>query len=343
MHNVANVIGSTEPDFLRLLAWYRASGRDLPWRRTQDPYALMVSELMLQQTRVETVLRFYARFLERFPTAAALANAPEEDVLAAWAGLGYYRRARLLQKAAIKVQHGFPTTEQELREVPGIGDYTAASLASIGFGHKAVALDGNALRVLTRYFGEEGDPLKNATKKRLKALTLPHIPDGDAGDFTQSVMELGASLCAPRPRCGECPLHGCVAKRERRQHEIPAPRKSKPQVEVQRTVIWAQDDGRTLLISEPEAPILQGFWQLPYWEDDSFRPYFGALVPLGQLKHGITFRKMTLTVYGAGKPTRPLPWELQRWVKGPEEVPVPAFVRKIMGSQSLSGSRAETL
>ncbi len=319
------------------MAHYRASGRDLPWRRTQDPYALMVSELMLQQTRVETVLRFYARFLERFPTAAALANAPEEEVLAAWAGLGYYRRARLLQQAARKVQYGFPTTEEELREVPGIGDYTAASLASIGFGRPAVALDGNALRVLTRYFGEEGDPLKSATRKRLKALTLPHIPAGEAGDFTQAVMELGASLCAPRPRCGDCPLHGCVAKKEGRQHEIPAPRKYKESVEVNRTVIWAREQGRTLLISEPEAPILQGFWQLPYWEDDAYKAYFKTLEPLGQVKHGITFRKMTLTVYRSGRPTRSLPWEHQRWVGAEEDVPVPAFVRKIITS---SGSPA---
>lgn len=340
MHNPIDVMGSTARDFLRLLAHYRATGRDLPWRRTQDPYALLVSELMLQQTRVETVLRFYERFLARFPTAAALAQAPEEDVLTAWAGLGYYRRARLLQKAAAHVQHGFPTSEDALREVPGVGDYTAASLASIAFGQPAVALDGNAIRVLARYFGETHDPAKAATKKRLKALTLPHIPGEDAGDFTQAVMELGATLCSPRPKCDDCPLrNGCVARREGRQQEIPPPRKPLAQVEVRRTVIVSEHDGRTLLISEPEAPILQGFWQLPYWEDDSYPRYFGALEPLGQLKHGITFRKLILTVYRTGRPTLPLPWKHQRWVAEAAEVPVPAFVRKIMGSQSLVGGQ----
>jgi len=330
MHQPGDVTGSTARDFLKLLAHYRASGRDLPWRRTQDPYALLVSELMLQQTRVETVLGYYERFLARFPTAQALAEAPEEEVLTAWAGLGYYRRARLLQKAAQQVQQGFPTTEEALREVPGIGDYTAASLASIAFGHPAVALDGNALRVLTRYFGEEGDPAKAATKRRLTERTLPHIPREHAGDFTQAVMELGATVCTPRPRCAGCPLQGCVARKTGRQHEIPAPRKTQAPVSIHRTVVVSEHQGSTLLITEPQAPILQGFWQFPYWEDDGYADYFADLEPLGQLKHGITFRRLTMTVLRAGPPARALPWAEQRWVERPAELPLPAFVKRIL-------------
>ena len=214
----------------RLLTWYRRHGRDLPWRRSRDPYHIWISEVMLQQTQVETVIPYYHRFLNAFPDVAALAAAPQSAVLKHWEGLGYYARARNLHKAAQQVvqEHGsqLPRTPEDLRRLPGIGRYTAAAVASIAFGQDTVALDGNLHRVLCRLFAIDDDPGRPNTQRTLEYLALSMLPAGQAGDFNQALMDLGATLCRrSRPACDDCPVAAdCVARREGRQAELPAPR-----------------------------------------------------------------------------------------------------------------------
>ena len=211
-----------------LLPWFRKNRRDLPWRRTRDPYAILVSEFMLQQTRVAAVVDRFGAFLRRFPMVRALADADGDDVLALWSGLGYYRRARSLHAAAktIRDRHGgaVPGDAAALRELPGIGAYTAAAVASIAFGRREAVVDGNVARVLSRLFRLRGDPRKGAPARRLRDLAQELVPrDGTAGEWNEALMELGATVCLPRsPRCAECPLAGdCGALRERRAEAYP--------------------------------------------------------------------------------------------------------------------------
>ena len=192
-----------------LLRWYSGAKRDLPWRRTRDPYAILVSEMMLQQTQVKTALPYYERFLGLFPDARALASAPEEKVLSAWAGLGYYRRARYLHSAAktIVAVGTFPQSFESIRLLPGVGDYTAAAVASIAFGLPRAVVDGNVIRVMARLLALEENPVKGAGAAVVRATAQALLDKRHPGDFNQAVMELGASLCAPsRPRCPDCPL-----------------------------------------------------------------------------------------------------------------------------------------
>jgi A/G-specific adenine glycosylase len=201
-----------------LLGWYLVHRRDLPWRRTRDPYAVWVSEVMLQQTRVDTVVPFHARFLQRFPTVEALARAPETEVLAVWSGLGYYRRARLLHagaRAVLAAHEGrVPDTFEALRALPGVGDYTAGAIGSIAFGLRVPVVDGNVERVLTRLHALPGDPSAPPTKGVLRALAARYAEHPAPGEVNQALMELGATVCAPTsPRCLLCPLGpGCQAR-----------------------------------------------------------------------------------------------------------------------------------
>ena len=192
-----------------LLKWYGVAARDLPWRRTSDPYRILVSELMLQQTQVKTVIPYYEKFLKRFPSAGALAKASEHDVLAAWAGLGYYRRARFLHAAAqaITAQRAFPRDLEGIRALPGVGDYTAAAVGSIAFGLAAAVVDGNVIRVLARLLALDADPTKGAGAAAIKEAAQALLDAKRPGDFNQAMMELGASLCSPtKPQCPACPL-----------------------------------------------------------------------------------------------------------------------------------------
>src|SRR5271157_1728605 len=202
----------------RLLAWYRQHKRDLPWRRTEDPYRIWISEIMLQQTRVAAVLPYYPRFLELFPDVRALARAPEQTLLAAWAGLGYYSRARNLQKAAkYIVELGeFPRTYSSLRELPGVGDYTGAAVASIAFGLPHAVMDGNVARVMSRLMAEAGDIKSDAVRRRLRALAEVLLDRRHPGEFNQALMELGATVCVPkRPLCESCPVRlYCEARKQ---------------------------------------------------------------------------------------------------------------------------------
>jgi len=294
-----------------LLAWYRQHRRDLPWRRTTDPWAIWVSEVMLQQTRVEHVVAYFEAFLARFPSPAALASASVEEVLARWSGLGYYRRARALHRASAEVvaRGGvIPTTAARLRELPGIGDYTAAAVASIAFGEAVPVLDGNVARVLSRWLGSEGESARPAVARGLRAAGARLLDPTAPGDSNQALMELGARVCTPRaPRCAECPLaEGCVARREGNPERYPrAPRRIAPRV-VPLLVVIVERAGAVLLFRRDEdASLLAGTWELPWVEGGARgaaarlgRRYGGEFRlgrVVGRVRHAITTRRILAT------------------------------------------------
>jgi len=267
---------SLERDFAdRLLAWHARHGRhDLPWQATRDPYRVWLSEIMLQQTRVDTVIPYYARFLARFPDVASLAAAPVEDVLALWSGLGYYARARNLHKAAQAIvrEHGgrFPQRAIQIAELPGIGRSTAAAIAAFCFGERTPILDGNVKRVLCRAFGIEGFPGERAVEARLWALAEALMPEVRGGDYIQAQMDLGATLCTRgRPDCDRCPLaDGCVARATGRVTELPQPRPKKAVPQRHARVAVIERDGRVLLERRPPAGIWGGLLAPPEIGDE---------------------------------------------------------------------------
>ncbi|HEU5310422.1 MAG TPA: A/G-specific adenine glycosylase [Candidatus Eisenbacteria bacterium] len=239
-----------------ILRWYLRNRRDLPWRRTRDPYAIWVSEIMLQQTRVETVIPFYERFLERFPTVHSLADAHEDAVIAAWSGLGYYRRARHLRAAAAVVvrEHGgrVPEDLEALRRLPGIGEYTAAAIASVAFGRAAAAVDGNVIRVLARIEGLRGSRVSSQLKRDVTR-TAERLAGGrNPGDWTQALMELGALICLPRdPRCGDCPVRAmCAARASGEPGRYPEALATRAPQRVERVMLAAWKGDRLFLVRE---------------------------------------------------------------------------------------------
>ena len=262
-----------EVEIAALLSWYEENRRDLPWRQTRDPYRIWVSEIMLQQTRVEAVKPYYARFLEAFPTVKALAEADEQRLLKLWEGLGYYSRARNLQKAAkaVVAEYGgeMPSDEGKLRKLSGIGDYTAGAIASIAFGIPAPAVDGNVLRVLARFTGSREDIALQETKKRQSEALRQVIPEGRAGDFTQALIELGATVCVPNgeAKCESCPLAAsCRAKNEGLTDVLPVRAPKKPRRIEEKTVFILRDDCRTVLRRRPSKGLLAGLYELPWAE-----------------------------------------------------------------------------
>jgi len=313
-----------QPAGAALMHWYEAEARDLPWRRTSDPYRILVSEVMLQQTRVATVIPRYARFLERFPDLPALAAAELEDVLAEWSGLGYYRRARNLHAAARTIvdEDGgeFPRRYARLRALPGIGDYTAAAVAAIAFGQRHVGIDGNVVRVLCRYFAIAEDPTRAVVRRQLATAAESLLDDHAPGAVTQALMELGASICTPRsPRCAECPLTGrCIAAAEDTQELLPVRRKQKV-TDVSEAAGVVERGGRFLLLRGQRPRVLADMWEFPtrdsrlreslVAESDAdpaadLRGYLAdlgheslALHRLGEIRHGITSRRIVCTVF----------------------------------------------
>ena len=261
----------------RLLRWYDRNRRELPWRLTRDPYRIWVSEIMLQQTRVNAMLGHYRRFLERFPTVRDLAAASEAEVLAAWSGLGYYRRARRMRLAAqtIVTEHGgaFPPTEEGLRSLPGIGRYTAAAIASIAYDAPCAVVDGNVERVVERIAG------KSLPQKTIWDLAQSVISARRPGDFNQAMMELGATVCTPaKPNCAKCPVRSLC----RSQGEL-AGAKAK---EVRRVAVldylFARKGDRVLLVQrDPQASLMAGMWELP-------QKKAGSAPPVLRLRHSIT-------------------------------------------------------
>ena len=252
-----------------LLSWYTHNARELPWRDHPDPYAVWVSEIMLQQTRVETVIPYFKRWMERFPTLDALAQASQEEVLATWEGLGYYGRARNLHRAAQMVasEHGgqIPSDPQTLRRLPGIGRYTAAAILSMAFGRDEAALDGNIRRVLARVFDVREPARSPEGERRLWLLAQEHLPPGHAGAYNQALMDLGSAICLPRkPDCQRCPLAGiCLANRFGLQEQRPVmlPKRESPHYTVTAAVI--ERDGVVLIARRPSEGLLGGMWEFP--------------------------------------------------------------------------------
>ncbi|MGA2135636.1 MAG: A/G-specific adenine glycosylase [Bryobacteraceae bacterium] len=283
----------------RLLAWYDAGHRDLPWRRTADPYRIWVSEIMLQQTRAEAVIPYYERFLRRFPDAAALARASEEEVLNSWSGLGYYSRARNLHKAARLVTDGFPAGFDGLRALPGIGDYTAAALASIAFGLPHAVVDGNVMRVIARITNDAADIGAARTRSRFRDIAQQWLDPRRAGAFNQALMELGATVCLPRnPRCNVCPLAAvCGAKRDGRAAELPVKLRRAEPVQLAQTLLVAKRRGRILMWQRTaDSKRLAGFWELPSPGDG---PGLTPRAEIGTFRHTITHHHYLVTVYDA--------------------------------------------
>jgi len=333
----------------QLLAWFRQFQRDLPWRRTRDPYCVWLSEIMLQQTRVAAVIPYYERFLERFPNLRVLAAAPEEEVLRRWSGLGYYRRARNLHKAAQKIvaEHGgeFPSRPEEVLALPGIGMYTAAAILSIAFEQKHAVLDGNVARVLARLEAVRGDLRVGGRWQRLQRCAEAYLETKSSGEWNQAMMELGATLCLPKsPQCLLCPVtEFCEARKRGIADLLPEKRKKRATVAIRlAAAVFADQNGRTLLLPPSEERNLEALvdhvptlasnlWHFPTVSviGDAVARLRGHLrklqmqnrdggfrfVPADKVRHTVTYRTITV------EPFRITVKRLPR-VKGAEQVPL---------------------
>lgn len=254
-----------------LVTWYHQYKRSLPWRDSPTPYRVWVSEIMLQQTRVDPAIPYFERFVSTLPDIAALANADEETVLKLWEGLGYYSRVRNLQKAAKIVQQEYggelPRDPKVLLTLPGIGEYTAGAIASIAYQVPVPAVDGNVLRVISRLMADESDIALAETKRAMQATLTAILPQDRPGDFNQALMDLGATVCLPNgaPRCQACPLaHLCEAKKQGRTEDLPKKTKKQAPTTEEMTVFLAVCDGRIALLKRPENGLLAGLWEFPH-------------------------------------------------------------------------------
>lgn len=346
-----------------LLAWFQTHQRPMPWRETRDPYHVWISEVMLQQTQVATVIPYFERFVARFPAVHDLAAAPLDDVLKHWEGLGYYSRARNLQKAAqqIVTEHEgrFPEAYAAIRALPGVGDYTAGAVASIAFNQPAPAVDGNVFRVLARLFLIADDIALPRSRRRFERQAQELIPPGEAWRFNQALMELGATVCtAANPRCGQCPVAPwCQARSADRIRELPVKSKKTAVKEVGFLVGVIRDEGGRYLISRrPAKGLLGGLWEFPTCEaagmpdPAQLRAYFlaqhevalAALGPVVTVPHQFTHRKALYHAYAgevAPGSSRPADREDLRWVSADElaDFALPQAHHKIM--QALSRPR----
>jgi A/G-specific adenine glycosylase len=310
----------------RLIGWQQQHGRrDLPWQRTRDPYRIWLSEIMLQQTQVATVIPYYQRFVAAFPDVASLGAAPLERVLERWSGLGYYRRAHLLHRAAraIVAEHGgiFPRDAAGLARLPGIGRSTAAAIAAFAFGARGAILDGNVKRVLARHAGIAGFPGDAKVEHALWQKAEARLPDSGIETYTQALMDLGATVCLRRePRCAACPVAGdCVARRERRIAELPSPRPKKTLPQRAITVLLLERQGEVLLEKRPATGVWAGLWSLPELSMGAdavahCRTRFAARVApqpgLTAIEHGFTHFHLTL---------HPQPCAVHEWPRRAEE------------------------
>ncbi len=313
-----------EPDLLRkaLLKWYNHSKRDLPWRHTKDPYAIFVSEMMLQQTQVKTVIPYYGRFLKELPDWKSLAKAKEEKVLKLWEGLGYYRRARNLQAAAQKILKDYggklPDTLDQILEIPGVGPYSAGAVLSIAFQKPHPVVDGNVIRVFSRLFLLKGNLKTGEGHKKLWELAESLIAPQRPGDFNQAVMELGATVClSENPQCLLCPLMShCRAAQKGLQNEFPEMPKAPQTVEIHMAALYIEQKGKVLVKKRSkEEKWLKGLWEFPSAEGKTFEDALQKLErdlrvkahrkELYEVRHQITHHKIRLKLFRGAVPKSP--------------------------------------
>jgi len=340
----------------RLLAWYRRTARDFPWRRTSDPYAVWVSEIMLQRTRTTAAIPYYQRFLRLFPTVHALAKADLQQVLKAWEGLGYYSRARNLHRAARLLVADFdarlPAAAEALAALPGIGRYTAGAIASIAFGLDEPVLDGNVTRVLCRLLRIVENPKAARVRERLWSAVRALIPPGKAGQFNQALMELGATLCLPgKPRCPDCPLAAqCLARQHDQQEQLPLRAAAKPLPHHTIVVGIIRKGGRLLIDRRRPDAMLGGLWEFPGGKRHGreslaaalrreVREELGIEIEVGPrlavVRHAYSHFRITLhafaCAYLSGRP-RPLGCDAVKWVRPAQlhDLPFPRANQKLL-------------
>jgi len=346
-----------------LIEWHARQGRhDLPWQRDRTPYRVWVSEIMLQQTQVVTVIPYYERFLQQFPTVRALADAPIDDVLHLWSGLGYYARARNLHRASVCIRDEFggefPLVFADIAALPGIGRSTAGAILALSRGERFPILDGNVRRVLSRYFAVQGGASKRAVSDRLWRLAESCTPHAQVEVYTQAIMDLGATVCTRhKPLCAYCPLsEGCIARRTGRQHEFPAPQP----VRLRRTravfmLVAMRDDGSVLLERRPESGVWGGLWCLPEFDTASAASAFAGQLPqqaqiepqpLGVVEHAFTHFDLVITPLltrcGGSTAVMDAPRSLWYNIRAPARIGLPAPVKTLLehlASRSLFDAR----
>jgi A/G-specific adenine glycosylase len=345
----------------RLLAWYGTNRRDLPWRRTQDPYRILVAEFFLQRTRVASGTPYYERFIARFPTVRNLAAASLDDVLAAWEGLGFYGRARNLHSAArtiVERHRGeVPRTFEGLAALPGIGPYTAGAVASIAFGLAVPAVDGNVIRVIARLLRIREDVTKPAVRRKITEFATRLVSQGVPGTFNQAMMELGATVCTPKsPACERCPLEAlCLARIAGEEREIPIPRIKKPVKVVPVAFALVESHDRVLLVRRNAREVLGGLWSLPGGEMKSndadrrslairVREQTGLKIGVGArwspVDRTFSHRKWSGWIYRCTLRHRPRNRENVRWIPLSEALQLPLVPFHRDALQSLVGLEA---
>ncbi len=353
----------TQPDWKALLIWFDMAQRDLPWRGTKDPYAILVSELMLQQTQVQTVLPFYMRFMERFPDLQSLAIAQEEEVLSYWSGLGYYRRGVNLHRAAREIiadhQGVIPADKAKLLSLPGIGEYTAGAILSIAFNQRVPLVDGNVGRVLSRLFAMDKDLSTSEGKEAIWQLAKEAVPLARPGCHNQALMELGATVCLPtQPRCHKCPLETmCRAHLMGKTMELPVKSRRIRREKIHEAVLLVDSQGQWLLTNQNEEGLYVGLWQFPWtWRKNaangnhrppSFSTWQSAFLPLtgvlghslenaqevGTTRHVVTFRSIQTTFFWIRLPSPcGLPANHFRWAatESLSRMALPAYQKKAL-------------
>lgn len=337
--DMKNLSESTASSFDRtLIDWYRLNGRDLPWRHTHDPYAIWLSEIILQQTRISQGTAYWQRFMERYPTVTDLAMSSEDEVLRLWQGLGYYSRARNLLQAARQIYElgAFPDTVDKIRKLKGVGDYTAAAIASFAFGVKAAAVDGNFYRVLSRRFGIS-TPVDTTEGKREFAALAQQLMDGadDAADFNQGMMDFGATLCTPlAPHCSVCPMAAqCEALRTGQVELLPVKSKKIKMKTRHLTYYYIRNNGQTAIHRRGSGDIWQGLWE-PFLVEDEPLPHFegeDVLVCSG-VKHQLTHQLLVADLHRVDVTGRPSLPEDYIWIdeKDIGQYALPKLVEKLI-------------
>ena len=344
-----------------LLQWYDGGARVLPWRSQPAPYRVWVSEIMLQQTRVEAATPYFERFMEAFPDILSLAQAPEQRLLKLWEGLGYYNRARTLQTAAqiVAEQYGgqLPSQPDELQKLPGIGEYSAGAIASIAYGRRVPAVDGNVLRVCSRLLCSADDIASHAVKKRFRRLIAEIMPSDRPGDFNQALMELGAVVCLPNgvPLCGQCPLAElCQGRRQGMEQSLPVKAAKKPRKKQPRTLFLLWDGSRILLRQRPNRGLLSSLWEFPGCDGrlnaaqarqalEQGGVQAGDLEPLGEYVHLFTHVEWQMTAYWAVCSPFPAPagcaWVAPDQLR--QDYPLPSAFRRVCAAAMLHMDQAD--